>query len=303
MIENKFICRICRSAILNKGKYPDIHFNNKAFSYYDCKSCSSYNVFPSPTNDDFKKIYGEEDHSYLKNIKEKITYNFNYPFAHHQGYQIKFLNQIKYDLKDKTLLDFACGSGFYLKYAEQYGAKVVGIEFDENFVELLKQKTDLELYTLEKALETFKNKPFDYIHLGHVLEHLVDPILIIGTLKKLAHKDTIFIIDGPLEKNPCLSRYYIDWGSRIKGKKFNEFAPQHLTLTTQKSQLQFLKKIGLQKDKYIIVEQYFPLPSSFGKSIGANLNFLIATFSILISMAIPTFGNVFHYRGKLYKEN
>src|SRR5690606_6511182 len=66
MIENKFICRICGSAILNKGKYPDIHFNSKVFSYYSCKSCSSYNVFPSPSTDDFKKIYGEEDHIYLK---------------------------------------------------------------------------------------------------------------------------------------------------------------------------------------------------------------------------------------------
>lgn len=299
MIENKFICRICGSAILNKGKYPDIHFNSKVFSYYSCKSCSSYNVFPSPSMDDFKKIYGEEDHTYLKNTKEKIIFNFNYPFAHHQGYQIKFLNQIKNDLKGKTLLDFACGSGFYLKYAEQLGAKVVGIEFDENFVELLMEKTDLELYTLEDALENFKSKPFDYIHLGHILEHLVDPASTMGKLKKLAHKDTVFIIDGPLEKNTCLSRFYIDIGSRIKGKKFNVFAPQHLTLTTQKSQLQFFQKLGLKKEKYFVVEQYFPLPSSFGKSIGATLNYLIASCSILLSMTIPSFGNIFHYRGKL----
>ena len=299
MIENKFICRICGSAILIKGKYPDIHFNNKVFSYYHCKSCGSYNVFPSPTKEDFEKIYGEDDHTYLKNTKDKIVYNFNYPFAHHQGFEIKFLNQIKHDLKDKTVLDFACGSGFYLKYAEQHGARVVGVEFDDNFVELLREKSDLELYTLEKALGIFHDKPFDYIHLGHVLEHLVDPTSIMETLKTLAHKDTIFIIDGPLEKNFCLSRFYIDWGSRIKGKKFNEFAPQHLTLTTQKSQLQFFEDMGLQTETYIVVEQYFPLPATFGKSIGSTLNFLIASCSILVSMMIPSFGNVFHYRGKL----
>lgn len=299
MIENKFICRICSSSNLIRGKYPDIHFNNKVFVYYACIKCKSYNVFPNPTIDDFKKIYGEEDHTYLKEVKEKLTYDFNFPFAHHQGIQIKFLNQIKNDLRGKTLLDFACGSGFYLKYAEQFGAKVVGIEFDESFVELLKQKTDLELYTLEKALKTFHDKPFDYIHLGHILEHLVDPTLIIEELKKLAHKNTVFIMDGPLEKNACLSRFYIDWGSRVKGKKFNEFAPQHLTLTTQKSQLQFFKEMGLQTEKYIIVEQYFPLPSSFKKSIGGSLSFLIASCSIILSMIIPSFGNIFHYRGKL----
>lgn len=57
--------------------------------------------------------------------------------------------------------------------------------------------------------------------------------------------------------------------------------------------------MGLQTEKYSIVEQYFPLPSSFKKSIGGSLSFLIATCSILVSMMIPTFGNVFHYRGKL----
>ena len=298
MIENKLICKICGSDALIKGNYPDIHFNSKFFSYYNCKSCSSYNVFPNPTSEDFEKIYGVKDHYYLEEVKDTLTYNFNYPFAHHQGFQIKFLNQIKTKLKGKSLLDFACGSGFYLKYAEQLGAKVVGVEFDENFVKLLREKTDLELYTLENVLKVYNNKPFDYIHLGHILEHLVDPISTMEALKKLAHKDTVFIIDGPLEKNACLSRFYIDIGSRIKGKKFNEFAPQHLTITTQKSQLLFFEKIGLQTEKYIVVEQYFPLPSSLGKSVGASLSFLIASCSIFLSMIIPTFGNLFHYRGK-----
>ena len=292
-------CRICHSVSFQKGSYPDIHFNNKVFSYYECRHCKTYNVCPSPDQEDLIKIYGAEDHSYLESIKHKLEYEFNFPFAHYHGYQIKFLNQIRTELKNKTLLDFACGSGFYLKYAEQLGAKVVGIEFDEDFVYLLKEKTDFELYTLEKALVEYENKPFDYIHLGHVLEHLVDPLSLINQLKKLAHNETVFIIDGPLEKNSCLSRFYVDLGSIIKGKEFNTFAPQHLSLTTQKSQLLFFEKLGLKKEKYIVVEQYFPLPSKFSKSIANNFNYILASFSIMLSMIIPSFGNVFHYRGRL----
>lgn len=292
-------CRICESVDLKKGSYPNIHFNNKVFSYFECIKCNSYNVFPSPNMDDFSKMYGETDHAYLKNIKTKLDYNFNYPFAHHQGYQIIFLNQIKADLNGKSLLDYACGSGFYMKYAQQLGAKTIGIEFDAEFVNLLKEKTDLELYTLEVALDTFKQKPFDYIHLGHILEHLVDPISTLETLKKLAHKDTIFIIDGPLERNYCLSRFYIDLGSKLKNKKYNSFRPQHLSLTNRKSQLLFFERLGLKTEEYVVTEQYFPLRATFGKSIISSINFLIASLSIIISMVIPNFGNVFHYRGKL----
>ncbi len=292
-------CRICGSIDQKKASYPDVHFNNKVFSYYACNDCYSYNVFPSPTPSDLELIYGETDHKYFNTIPNKISYPEKYHFANHQGYQIKLLNEIGDKLSNKTLLDFACGSGFYLNHAKKLGAKVVGIEFNKEFVELLNQKTSFDIFTLDEALSKFKDKPFDFIHLGHILEHLTNPIETFNEIKKLAHKDTVFIIDGPLERNPCLSRFYIDFGSRIKNKPYNTFAPQHLSLTTKKSQLLFFEQVGIEPLKYKIVEQYFPLPSGFSKSATKNFNFIIAYISILVSLMIPFSGNVFHYRGKL----
>lgn len=261
MIVKGFYCRICNSDDLNKGSYPNLHYNNKVFEYYKCKTCNSYNIYPSPNDEDLSIIY-KEDQSYLKKIKGNLNFNFNYPFGDYQGYQIHFLNEIKDQLQNKTLLDFACGSGFYMKYAQQFGAKTIGVEFGIDFIKLLNEKTGLEILSFENALQKYENKPFDFIHLGHVLEHLVNPALTMETLKKLAHKDTVFIIDGPLEKNACLSRWYVDFGSKIKGKKYIELAPQHLTLTNKESQLLFFERVGLKKEQYTIVEQFFPLPSS-----------------------------------------
>lgn len=294
-----FKCRVCGSDNLKKGKYPDIHFNSKVFTYYACRSCRSYNVFPDPDEDDFKQIYGEEDHTYLKDTPGKLEYDSNYPFAHYHGYQIKYLKELKGQLPGRSLLDFACGSGFYLEYAQRLGANVVGIEFDEEFVKTLNEKTNFDIHTLDNAKASFRDKPFDFIHLGHVLEHLPDPSAILNDLKDLAHKDTIFIVDGPLEKNRCLSRILVDLGSRIKGKPYNTFAPQHLTLTTKRSQLAFFEQNGLDKNAYYIDEQYFPLSSVFGKSFSGSLQYLAATLSIRISSLIPGSGNLFHYRGKL----
>ena len=113
-------CRLCLSEDLSGYYYPDIHFNDKVFKYYKCSNCKTVNVFPSPSQDDYKLMYGEGDHSYLKEINDVITYNYNYPFANHQGYQIKFLNQIKDELNNKTLLDYGCGSGFYMNYANKH---------------------------------------------------------------------------------------------------------------------------------------------------------------------------------------
>lgn len=291
-------CRLClREDLLSSYYYPDIHFNNKVFKYYKCNNCKSINVFPSPNHDDLELMYGDEDHTYLKHISGKLIYN--YPFANHQGYQIKFLKNLKNDLSNKTLLDYGCGSGFYMNYANKYGAKSVGIEFDEDFVNLLKSKTNLDIYSFDSFKEKFNGKHFDFIHIGHVLEHINEPVKLMEELKTFANKNTRFIIDGPLEKNICLSRLFIDLGSKIKAKKYNEFSPQHLICTTYKSQLDFFNNLNLKQEKYIIAEQYFPLPSTLSKSIVSIFSFFIASFSILISKVIPKYGNIFHYIGKL----
>jgi SAM-dependent methyltransferase len=300
-IKEKYKCRICGKKIFSNAHYPEIHFNNKVFKYYKCVNCKSYNVFPTPNSNDFSKMYGEIDHSYLKNLKSKLSYNFDFPFANHQAYQIKYLKKNSEELKGKLLLDYGCGSGFYMKYSEKLGAKTVGIEFDEKFVEILKDKTDLEIYTFSKFSNKYKNIKFDFIHLGHILEHLPNPNELVLLLYNFATNETVFLIDGPLERNFCLSRVYVDLGSFIKNKKQNEISPQHLSLTNKKSQILFFSDLGLIKDKYYITEQYFPLPNKFSKSMTSNISYLIASFSIILSKIIPCFGNAFHYRGKINK--
>lgn len=292
-------CRICNSEELKKSFYPSIKFNDKIFDYMECEKCKSFNVFPNPTAEDFEKIYGENDHTYLSATENKLTYPTTYPKGHYHGYQLDFLEEIGSDLKGKRLLDFASGSGFYLDYAQKLGAEVVGIEFDEQFIKLLKTKSDFNIMTLHEAVERYKDLPFDFIHMGHVLEHLTNPSEILEELKKVANKDTTFLFDGPLERNACLSRFYIDFGSWLKSKKYNEYEPQHLTLTTYKSQLDFFKKHGLMTEKYVAVEQYFPLPDRMEKSFFAKVNYVIASLSIMISNGISSWGNIFHFRGKL----
>ena len=295
----KEICRICGHNNQSEAFYPDILFNSKYFKYYKCNNCKSFNVYPTPNQEDFDLMYGENDHEYLKEIEGKLNYNFNYPYGDHQGFQIKFLKQIASKLENKSLLDYGCGSGFYMKFAEKLGAHTIGIEFDSKFVKLLKEKTDLDLYTFNIFKENFKDRKFDFIHIGHVFEHLDQPKDLLQELFKYAHKDTVFLIDGPLERNSCIARWYIDLGSKIKARKFKAFPPQHISFSTAKSQLLFFDNSGLEKEAYFVKEQFYPLPNHFTKSTIGNISHIIGHISILFSKLSPDLGNVFHYRGKL----
>jgi hypothetical protein len=290
-------CRICSSDSLKKTYYPNIVFNKKTFTYYCCQKCKSYNLFPTPTADDFQLIYGENDHSYLAK-QEKISFEQKTK-KDYQYFQIKCLSKAVQDLKAKKIMDYACGNGFYMDYAQKNGAEAVGIEFDKDFAALLRQKTALNILSKEEFEAEYENHLFDIIHIDHILEHLPNPTELLGFLKTYATARTLFLIDGPLDKNACVPRWLIDLFSRIRRRKEKYIAPQHLSLTNRKSQRLFLEQNGLQIQSFYIKEQAFPLPAAFSKSLKNNLLYLFARFSIFFSAIIPAWGNIFHAKANL----
>ena len=296
-------CLICGGKVFKPYYYPPNLFNNKTFSYHECMSCHSAQISPLPDDEDMRLMYGSNDHSYLLALKdgELLQQNFIYPKYHHQGFQIKFFEKYNYKQFGNSLLDIGCGSGYYMQFAKTFGFSCYGIEFGSDFAKLLRAKTSLDIYSFEEFSTQFpEGKQFDIIHLGHVLEHSTQPKAFIEGLKKYAHSNTLFIIDGPLEKNRCLSRFVIMCGSMLRRNKSNTYHPQHITFTNFKSQEIFFEKTGLTKINYEVAEQMFPFPSSLKDETFKNrLLFYLGRISINLSKIIPGAGNVFHYAGKL----
>lgn len=297
-------CPLCFSERSKNYFYPPNEFNGKLFSYYTCLDCQCSYVFPFPDKNDFDSIYGENDHFYLKMLKpdEKHIHKFNFPLYNHQRYQLDFFKKGEYWINTKTLLDIGCGSGFYMSYAKMFGMQVTGIEYNDEFTDLLRKKTDLDIFSFSEFEKKYEGKKFDLIHFGHILEHLLQPNEMLELAKKYAHKDSIIIIDGPLEKNKSLTLFIIALGSKIKKNKANHYAPQHITFTDSKSQQMFFEKNGLEKIRFKTAEQMWPLPSQPDfKSIRNFTLYLLGCFSVTFSKLNPSWGNVFHYAGKFKK--
>lgn len=295
-------CLICGAKVFKPYYYPPNLFNNKTFTYHECTNCHSAQISPLPNDEDMALMYGSTDHAYLLSLKdgELLTHNFTYPKYNHQGFQLEFFSRYNYKQYGKTLLDIGCGSGYYMSYAKTFGFSCFGIEFSTDFAKLLRAKTTLDIYSFDEFSEKFpEGKTFDVIHLGHVLEHSTNPKEFMNSIKNFAHSETIFILDGPLEKNKCLSRFIIKCGSLLKRNKSNSYHPQHITFTNFKSQLEFFERIGLKKINYALTEQMFPFPSKMkGETLKNKLLFCIGRISVNLSKVIPGMGNVFHYAGQ-----
>lgn len=294
-------CLICGDKNFKPYYYPPTVFNNKTFTYHECSSCYSAQISPLPDDEDMALMYGSDDHSYLLKIKEGrlLEYDFNYTKYNHQGFQLQFFKKYNYKQYGNTLLDIGCGSGYYMSYAKKFGFNCIGIEFSTDFAALLRKKTALDIYSFDEFSAIFGDrKKFDVIHLGHVLEHSTDPLDFLLRLKSYAHDETVFIVDGPLEKNKCLARFVIKCGSLLQRNKKNTYHPQHITFTDRTSQLKFFERAGLKKLNYTVAEQMFPFPPKFsGESLKGKLLFCLGRISVNLSKLIPGAGNVFHYAG------
>ena len=90
-----------------------------------------------------------------------------------------------------SLLDFGCGLGALVDYANLNGFSAVGTEIDSDVVEKLSQK-GVKIRELEHIMSG--PEKYDVISVIEVLEHVADPKMVLNQLrKKLAEPGVLFI--------------------------------------------------------------------------------------------------------------
>ncbi len=153
--------------------------------------------------------------------------------------------QFKKILNNKSVLDYGCGSGNFLKKIKNTN-RLYGVEVNQN---QLKNLMNFKNFTIKKSISAFKNK-FDVICLFHVLEHLPNQIKILKDLKlKMKNKSKI-IIEVP-HANDILF-------SIIKNNSFKKFTfwEEHLVLHTKKSLKKVLVSSGFKNINVKFFQRY-----------------------------------------------
>jgi len=82
----------------------------------------------------------------------------------------KFKSTVK-KYKAKSLVDYGCGTGDFLKYCVDKGCEAIGLELDENARKIAFDKGCKEVYDPSRLKQLSDNSK-DLITLWHVLEHI-----------------------------------------------------------------------------------------------------------------------------------
>lgn len=149
--------------------------------------------------------------------------------------------------EDKSLLDFGCGQGGFLRLTQHYTKKAVGVELEIAARERLQK----EGIRVEDDIKKYQGK-FDVITMFHVIEHLMNPLELLQVISERLTEDGELIIETPNADDALIKKYHCE--------AFKDFTywSCHVFLYTMNSLETLIRKAGL-RIKWSRQIQRFPI--------------------------------------------
>jgi 2-polyprenyl-3-methyl-5-hydroxy-6-metoxy-1,4-benzoquinol methylase len=282
-------CLFCENKDSVPAYYPIILFNNKEFEYKKCTNCQLVYITPSLSNEDLRLLYSLEYH-------EEFYFTGNHEFK----VQKRLLETYKPSGK---VLDYGCGDASFLRYIDNADYELHGAEFNPDLVQKLQISfPSINFKTISSLLADEKEK-YDIIHLGDVLEHLLNPKEIIEILHRRLKPGGVLFVEGPIEHNFNLA--YVTRAAYFKLRKLLQpsrkasMRPFHVLFANSKNQKAFFERTGFRTLHYQLFEWAWPFPGKWqqAKSPKQKMEYYIAKISINTSKYSKSWGNRFYYIG------
>jgi len=234
-----------------------------------CDDCGVAYLTPRPDCHSIKNAYSQyythtsdkDDliHNYLRSIKNHLSGKYYAVTSKSVGfpnYVVYLMMRIivpvasYYDAKSRhifnvkgkpgKLLDVGCGNGEFLRFANNFGWSVVGVDFDEGAVAEARSG-GLDVRTGGVDVINEKEK-FDFISLSHVIEHVYNPVELIQSCYLLLNDGGTLWLETPNIESMGYAIYKSNW----RGLE----PPRHILLFNQASLNEVLLNSG-----FVSVEQ------------------------------------------------
>jgi len=189
---NQDICYICKCSKRNKL------FSVYGFDYVSCVGCNHVYTTQRYNDDAIKNFYSTNKYWAEVTYANKETYIYRKNDVAKP--KVDFLLEISKFTKKKHWLDIGSGIGDIVSVAQDYGWNATGLELSETSVKFALEyfNVSLERKTLEEYYSRNKdNLKFQVISMIGLLEHVVNPIEILGLTHKMLEEDGMIMIQVP----------------------------------------------------------------------------------------------------------
>lgn len=227
----------------------DHSVSKKTFELHLNEQYDMLETKPAPTPNELPEYYKSEDYISHTDSKRNLL-----EIVYHQVRSIALkrkLNLINKLANKGNLLDIGCGTGDFIKTAQQNGWNITGIEPDEQARAIANNKTNNAVYNLEKLTE-LPEKTYDIITLWHVLEHLPNLKEHIQLFKKLLKPDGTLIIAVPNYKSYDAHYYKEFWAAYDVPRHLWHFSKKAIALLFSEFDMTVKKILPMKFDAYYV---------------------------------------------------
>lgn len=192
------ICGTVDNVIIHKG----VRDNNN-INVLKCKQCGMTFLDSKAGNTNENYIMDKTRNDVYSALEDKITdIKWEEWIKNSEGDDERRSCLIKPYVKQKTILDFGCGAGGFLRKIRGDALKVTGVELSgESYSRL-----NAEGIHVVKNIEDI-DEEYDIITSFHVIEHINEPDNWIELIKKNIKKGGLFFCETPNADDALLSKY------------------------------------------------------------------------------------------------
>lgn len=249
--ENCFLCGSTRVKQTRERRPVNYHVNRY---FYKCRDCKGYSLWPKLENWEIQKLYST---NYIGDVAPVSSLDYESDKARFAKLELYLTNVA--DPGDKLYLDFGCGaSADTVILAKALGFQAFGVEVAEDTRKQANLVSGCEIYSPE-GIATGQHR-FDIVFMGDVLEHVMDPILLLESAQKSLKPGGGLVIQGPLEGEVTVSNFFVSLKAQIFFKRPSAFPPYHVSLARRNSILKMLRVRGITAVSMEITEPYWPAP-------------------------------------------
>lgn len=125
----------------------------------------------------------------------------------------------------ESILDLGCATGDYCLELGRLGFKCVGVDVNEEYIRIAKEK-GVNAYVVKEQLP-FEDKSFDTVIIFEVLEHVQSPGRLLGEAKRVAKKNILITVPncGDIE---ALRDYGLTYEHFLETDHMNFFTKRNL---------------------------------------------------------------------------
>jgi ubiquinone/menaquinone biosynthesis C-methylase UbiE len=182
-------------------------------------------------------------HSHAKDVEYSAAdYDERYFLGHIRRYEegvygnrVKWISQYLDGVKGKTVLDAACGIGFFSEVARQSGARVASLDFSPAALRVYRKRGGADARLLRGSVEDlpFADGSFDFAMAIDVIEHLYKPRRLLSELHRVVKRGGRVIVETDNE-----STFFTKRGFRRVNNWLQARTPLGVKLAKIRSEIQ-----------------------------------------------------------------